>query len=1022
MSIKNIKKLMRAKPMAKHDFFAEIALEQKQEAKEELCRQEPLKYEKPYFGLSKHSCERIIEKSCEEQLTEFNNEIERLRQKFMPFVKDCTPPAQVTRKSMQLNEFKFRYEQKKDRDDIRNVLTGKGEWDNVIIPDYRGPVGRWIGYYRTVFTYDSPDNDKRIFIKFLGVDYIANVYLNSRHVGSHEGFFAPFEFDITDYLKYHSDNVLVVEVKNDYPTVGMNYCRQLNGNKIYAATGLGWDDPEDGWHHCPPGAGIYNSVIIEERSEVFVDSVFVRPDIDDCCIEVHANVFNPFADVRDIKLLLSVYPFNFEARCIENMFAGDVESAGPGINYYRFRVNMPGYRLWQCDEPWLYTVRVSLKTGDEKLADEIDSTFGMRKFHMDESAEEKGRLYLNNKPLILRGANDMGHMQQCVVENDPGKLIDDILIAKLANMNFYRFTQRPVQEEIYHFCDMLGMMNQTDFPLFGYFRRNQLCEALKQVGEMERLIRNHPSSVMVTYINEPFCVTDQKLGHRHLYRDELEAFFESADRIVKAENPDRIIKHVEGDYDPPTRTGLSDFHCYNMWYTNHAIPIGKLYKGYLPNLKKGWKTGCGEYGTEGLDNFDLMKRFYPPKWLSSGDSEEWTPESIVLSQTNSMHGDWFEEQSSIYDWINASQKHQAFAAKIMTDALRRRSDKIVSTALHLLIDAWPAGWMKALVGVDRIPKPAYFSFRKSLIPVRVNLRCDRWKAYAGEIIDVEAWYLNDTSQQYPGCKIIITLRDEKRDFSSYEISLSIAAVSAAPAGVARAVLPDIEGRKDVFLDAKLVNCRGEQIDNERFTIEVFKKDKIYHGGVIAYIGENARKLLESLGISAYAFDEAESGIKNIFISDEQEYYKFKEIITDMVVKGARAIFINHGKESLCWKFSENTVNYKDMNGLFFIARDKYNSFTKEFHSDDFSYWYNDENEIIDYSAVKYMESNDLTPILYTYMKPGFHDKQKGKKKRLPIVGEISYGKGKAIFISLCLNGRVGKNPVLDKFLRNLCAD
>ena len=41
----------------------------------------------------------------------------------------------------------------------------------------------------------------------------------------------------------------------------------------------------------------------------------------------------------------------------------------------------------------------------------------------------------------------------------------------------------------------------------------------------------------------------------------------------------------------------------------------------------------------------------------------------------------------------------------MTDALRRRSDRIVSTAVHLLIDAWPSGWMKTLVGWTASPSP-----------------------------------------------------------------------------------------------------------------------------------------------------------------------------------------------------------------------------------------------------------------------------------------------------------------------------
>ena len=93
------------------------------------------------------------------------------------------------------------------------------------------------------------------------------------------------------------------------------------------------------------------------------------------------------------------------------------------------------------------------------------------------------------------------------------------------------------------------------------------------------------------------------------------------------------VKNVEGDYDPPTQTGLSDFHCYTLWYTNHSMPIGKLHKGYLQALKKGWKTGCGEYGSEGLDPLSVMLENYPKEWLPKNIEDPWTPEKIIKAQT-----------------------------------------------------------------------------------------------------------------------------------------------------------------------------------------------------------------------------------------------------------------------------------------------------------------------------------------------------------------------------------------------------
>ena len=104
---------------------------------------------------------------------------------------------------------------------------------------------------------------------------------------------------------------------------------------------------------------------------------------------------------------------------------------------------------------------------------------------------------------------------------------------------------------------------------------------------------------------------------------------------------------MEGDYDGPTLEGMPDFHTYTMWYTNHGEPIGRLMRGYLPPVKAGWMIGCGEYGAEGLDPVDLMRRRYPKEWLQCDEKGDWYPDRIVRAQTHSVQGDWYPEQHMI---------------------------------------------------------------------------------------------------------------------------------------------------------------------------------------------------------------------------------------------------------------------------------------------------------------------------------------------------------------------------------------
>ena len=125
------------------------------------------------------------------------------------------------------------------------------------------------------------------------------------------------------------------------------------------------------------------------------------------------------------------------------------------------------------------------------------------------------QLSLNGRPIRLRGANTMGFEQQDVMKQDWDQLRDDILLAKICHMNYWRITQRPVQAEVYEMCDRLGFLTQTDLPLFGQIRRNQFAECVRQAEEMERLVRAHPCNITVSYINEPFPNASGR-AHRHL--------------------------------------------------------------------------------------------------------------------------------------------------------------------------------------------------------------------------------------------------------------------------------------------------------------------------------------------------------------------------------------------------------------------------------------------------------------------------------------------------------------------------
>lgn len=993
----------------------------------------------------------------------FAPELAEMKEKYLPFMADMLTPAEETIQLQELRQFRFRYLEKDEC--FTHRWDGDQEWEDVTIPDYRGPgreEGKWSGYYTCRFRMADGWKDeiaagKRVVLNFQCVDYIAEVYVNGCFAGSHEGFFAPFSIDVTKFME--NDNELVILCKNDIPILGEG--PYLDGDKIYAATGPGWDDPEIGWHHCPAGAGVFGRVTVELRPALFLEDVFVRTDIDSDTAEVRIGLMNYTDEVQfGGQLQLVMEPRNFEGGSI-GTYEKELLCVGSGKNEFRFFVPVGEYRLWDTETPWLYAITVNL-TVEEKLVSNIRRSFGFKKFISDESSEPKGKFYLNHKPVVLRGANEMGHLQQCVMKGDMDQLIDDILIAKMCNLNYYRVTQRPVQAEIYDYFDMLGMMHQCDFPLFSYLRRPQFAEALRQVVEMEHLIRGHVSTVMVSLINEPVCIRrtsdpndkfsrryDAK-GHRHLLRDELEAFFSAARKAIYTENPDRVVKNVEGDYDGPTLEGMPDFHTYTMWYTNHGEPIGRLMRGFMPPVKAGWMTGCGEYGAEGLDNEDIMRNLYPAEWIEEVDGK-WYPDKIVRSQTHSVQGDWYPEQHTMKDWIRESQLHQARATKLMTDAFRRRGDIINQTAIHLLIDAWPAGWMKTLLGCDRKPKPAYFAYQEALIPLKVNLYTPRSGVYEGESIPVEAWVMNDTSKDRR-----LTVRAEvwtKEDGSgerklhdAYLLETQVNAAGCVGAGVIPVEIPKTGKPETVFVTAAILNERQEVIHGE--TISFRAAPRVLWSKPVCCLDEEAVSLIRALsGAIGEGTEEPGSGgcLTGTAQSDETDRMKGiilpgEEIGSDEIVisgsasdagiilrhvrKGGRGLLLMDGwqKGALGDSMADGgtlteekqiRLDVKGCGELFFVAAaEEYRGFMTEM-------LYNQEKGYIDATIDRTIDTDlEGREILYTYGKQGFLG-SRGEKPHLPAVMCCSVGEGKLYLSTLSLKGRVGYNNGLDGLLLQL---
>ncbi len=920
------------------DFFTFIAQSEFSNT-EELIQPTPIPFKKKAAKLKKTSVAPCKTKEDMKTKEELYEAVRKMREEYNKYLENHTPDFSSPNEKIEIHDF---------------ILNGK---EKITLPHYGAPLGNAVQTYETEFELGSFD-DKAVYICFNGADYIAKVYINDVCVGMHEGFFSPFEFNITSAART-GKNTLKVILENDFIYRGDTVLGEtghvlglprIEGDKLYAATGLGYDDPQVGWHHCPPGMGIYNNVFVEIRNKVNITDLYVRPLIDETTAELWIEIENTEHIAKKVTFNLSLYGKNFPETLFENFeyipFSEKYELlASYGKNVYKVRIPMERFKLWSLETPFLYEIHVEALVNG-KTSDKGKVAFGMRSFTQDTESNPKGMFYLNGKKIRLRGANTMGFEQQDVLNGDFEQLITDIILAKICNMNYLRITQRPVQKEVYDYCDMLGMMVQTDFPLFSVMRRSKFCEGVRQAEEMVRLVRSHPCNIVFTYMNEPYGnAAHQNRPHRHMTRFEMENFFRACDLVLKYNCPECVIKHVDGDFEPPDHTEancMPDFHTYNLWYGG-SLPFGKMHRGYWARTMPGWFYGCGEYGTEGLDPVDLMKRRYPKEWLK----EPFNPNNIIGAQTGVQAAKFFDTPKSLEEWVSKSQAYQAFATKMSTECLRR-DPRMVSFAIHLFIDAWPAGWMKTIMDCERTPKPAFFEYKKALEPIHVSLRSDRFTYFDDETVSIEAYVCNDTHtvsngdytmvfELYDGAELI--LRDEKPASFSDMTTTYIASAEFKLT---------VEDRKKFLLKAVLLH-NGEDVSYNTFDLEIFKRRGIKKNDTLV--------LIDDLNVGEH------------------------EIAGETVIVEAKA-------------------------PAYFASRNTGHPSVAEFLEKDFYMMYSKESDMIEYLITKDFKASGFTPILLS----------RGDDSEMMAAG-IKEFEGKKNVI--CLAKIFPENPIAERFLSNL---
>lgn len=289
-------------------------------------------------------------------------------------------------------------------------------------------------WYKRSFAVPANWKNKDVVLNFGAVDWKADVFVNDILIGSHQGGFTPFSFNITPYLTGKSNQKLVVRVWDP-------------SDRGYQPRGKQTSNPEGIWY--TPVTGIWQTVWLEPVATNHITSVKSIPNIDNGTMNVTVGTSQPCnTAVVEVKLLDK----------------GQVVASAKGVQGKELRLAVQNPTLWDTSNPYLYDMKVSL-TKDGKVVDDVKSYTAFRKISSKRDANGIMRMQLNNKNLFQYGPLDQGWWPDGLYTAPTDEaLLYDIVKTKDWGFNMIRKHVKVEPARWYYHCDKEGILVWQDMP------------------------------------------------------------------------------------------------------------------------------------------------------------------------------------------------------------------------------------------------------------------------------------------------------------------------------------------------------------------------------------------------------------------------------------------------------------------------------------------------------------------------------------------------------------------------------
>ncbi|GAA4300214.1 glycoside hydrolase family 2 TIM barrel-domain containing protein [Aestuariibaculum suncheonense] len=396
-----------------------------------------------------------------------------------------------------------------------------------------------VGHYVKTFEIDKSWNSKDIILHFGGVSSAFYVWINGNLVGYSEDTRLPSEFDITPFIKIGSNKIAV---------------------KVYRWSDGSYLEDQDTWRL----SGIEREVYLQAVPKVRISDFSIRTQLDadyqDAVLQIRpnftVNIEDKFKErvgyFSNTPLTTVVDDWSFTVRLLDaqhnpvvssksmplGTFLGEKHPARDQVYFGIMEMEVENPKKWSADEPYLYTLILSLKDNQGNLIEATSTKIGFRDLKID----EEGRFLVNGNPVKLVGVNRHDHNMINGKTVSRSDMEQDVQIIKKFNFNAVRTSHYPNDSYFYDLCDKYGLyvMDEANLETHGLGGKLSHDPAwanafLERGIRMVQRDKNHPSIIIWSLGNE------SGMGPNHA----------AMSGWIKAIDPTRFV-HYEGAQGVPS--------------------------------------------------------------------------------------------------------------------------------------------------------------------------------------------------------------------------------------------------------------------------------------------------------------------------------------------------------------------------------------------------------------------------------------------------------------------------------------